>query len=86
MNIRVISSLTDDDEDRFAPVLLKAMADLLKDMPITYSVHMETTRGKTLHGTGHAAVDVDGTRKHTSRNPAPARRQSASARRIDKHD
>jgi hypothetical protein len=49
LNIRVISSFTDDDEDRFAPVLLKALADLLTAMPITYSVRVETTRGKTLH-------------------------------------
>jgi hypothetical protein len=48
VNIHVISSLTDDDEDRFAPVLLKALAQLLKAMPITYSVRIET-QGKTLH-------------------------------------
>jgi hypothetical protein len=49
VNIRVISSFTDDDEDRFAPVLLKALADLLIQMPITYSVRVETTRGRTFH-------------------------------------
>ena len=46
MFIRFISSLTDHDEDRFAPVLLKAMADLLSKIPITYVVRVETTDGK----------------------------------------
>ena len=46
VDIRFISSLTDTDEDRFAHVLLKAMADLLAKMPITYLVRIETNRGK----------------------------------------
>ena len=46
MNIRFTSSLTDTDEDQFANVLLKAMADLLSKMPITYFLRIETNRGK----------------------------------------
>jgi len=46
VDIRFISSLTDTDEDRFAHVLLKAMADLLSKMPIAYLVRIETDRGK----------------------------------------
>jgi hypothetical protein len=46
LEIRFISSLTDHDEDRFAPVLLKAMVDLLSKIPITYAVRIETTDGK----------------------------------------
>ena len=46
VDIRFISSLTDIDEDRFAHVLLKAMADLLSKMPITYLVRIETNRGR----------------------------------------
>ena len=46
MDIHFISSLTDHDEDRFAPVLLKALADLLSKIPITYVVRIETTDGK----------------------------------------
>ena len=49
MDIRLVSSLTDDDEDRFTPVLLKAIADLLSETPIAYSVRIETTRGKIFH-------------------------------------
>jgi hypothetical protein len=49
VDIRLISSLTDDDEDRFAPVVLKAVADLLSESPIAYKLCLETTRGKTFH-------------------------------------
>ena len=51
MDIRLVSSFTDDDEDRFAPVLLKTMASLLSKIPIAYSVRMETTRGTTFQRT-----------------------------------
>ena len=54
MDIRFISSLTDTDEDRFAHVLLKAMADLLSKMPITYLVRIETNRGKISQGSRSA--------------------------------
>jgi hypothetical protein len=47
VDIRLISSLIDDDEDRFAAVLLKAIADLLSETPIAYSLQIETTRGRT---------------------------------------
>src|SRR3981081_2471848 len=46
VDIRFISSLTDHDEDRFAPVVLRALADLLSKIPITYVVRIEPTDGK----------------------------------------
>jgi hypothetical protein len=49
VHIRIISSLTDDEEDRFAPVLLKTLADLLSQIPIAYNVRVETTRGRVHH-------------------------------------
>lgn len=48
MDIHLISSLTDDDEDRFASVVLNAMSDLLGNTPVAYSVRIETTAGKVL--------------------------------------
>jgi hypothetical protein len=66
VNIRVISSLTDDDEDRFAPVLVKALADLLTDMPIAYTVRVETTRGRTLHRSRAAPETSTLTRRETA--------------------
>jgi hypothetical protein len=43
MDIRFVSSLTAEDENRFAPALLKAIGALLDPMPIAYTVRIETT-------------------------------------------
>jgi hypothetical protein len=42
MDIRFISSLTSEDEKLFAPALLKAVAALLDQLPIAYTVRIET--------------------------------------------
>lgn len=51
VDIRLISSLTDEDEDRFASALLQCMTDLLSTMPVAYNVRIETTGGNVLHRT-----------------------------------
>jgi hypothetical protein len=43
MDIRFVSSLTADDENLFAPALLKAVGALLDQLPIAYTVRIETT-------------------------------------------
>jgi hypothetical protein len=43
MDIRFVSSLTSEDERLFAPALLKAVAALLDQLPIAYTVRIETT-------------------------------------------
>jgi hypothetical protein len=43
MEIRFVSSLTAEDENFFAPALLKAIGALLDQMPIAYTVRIETT-------------------------------------------
>ena len=43
MEIRFISSLTADDENMFAPALLKAVGSLLDQLPIAYTIRIETT-------------------------------------------
>ena len=43
MNIRFISSLTPEDENTFAPALLKAVGAVLDQFPIAYTVRIETT-------------------------------------------
>lgn len=48
MDIRLISSLTVDDEDRFASVLLNAMDDLLSQMSVAYHLRINTTGGTVL--------------------------------------
>jgi hypothetical protein len=43
MDIRFVSSLTAEDENLFAPALLKAVGALLDQLPIAYTVRIETT-------------------------------------------
>src|SRR5438046_1893792 len=46
MEIRFVSSLTIDDENRFAPALLQAIAALLRTSPLAYTIRIETTGGE----------------------------------------
>lgn len=43
MEIRFISSLTAEDEELFAPAVLKAVSALLDQLPIAYTIRIETT-------------------------------------------
>jgi hypothetical protein len=43
MDIRFVSSLTGEDENAFAPALLKAIGAILDQLPIAYTVRIETT-------------------------------------------
>ena len=42
MDIHFISSLTPDDEDRLAPVLIAALRPLLEMSPIAYTIRIRT--------------------------------------------
>ena len=42
MQIRFTSTLTTDDENRIAPAILKAVADILDVIPVAYMVRIET--------------------------------------------
>jgi hypothetical protein len=55
MEIRFISSLTAEDEDLFAPALLKAFGALLDQLPIVYTLRIETT-GAQVYQHSHAAL------------------------------
>jgi len=48
VNIRFISSMTNDDENRFASAVLNAMDELLRHLPIVYYVRIDTTAGGVL--------------------------------------
>lgn len=56
MEIRFISSLTAEDENAFAPHLLKAVGTLLDQMPIAYTIRIETTGAQVFQHT-HAAPE-----------------------------
>jgi hypothetical protein len=51
MEIRFISSLTADDEDAFAPAILTAVTAILDQMPIAYTIRIETTAAKVYQHT-----------------------------------
>jgi hypothetical protein len=51
MEIRFVSSLTAEDENSFAPALLKAIGALLDQLPIAYTVRIETTGAQVFQHT-----------------------------------
>ncbi len=51
MDIRFVSSLTPEDENLFAPALLKAVGALLDQLPIAYTMRIETTGAEVFQHT-----------------------------------
>ena len=51
VEIRFISSLTAEDEDQFAPALLKAVGALLDQLPIAYTMRIQTTGAQVFQHT-----------------------------------
>ena len=64
MDIRLISSLTAEDENAFAPALLKAVGAILDQFPIAYTLRIETTGAQVFQHT-HPSFETT--------VPAPAR-------------
>lgn len=62
MDIRFVSTLTAEDEDRLAPTLLRAITALLDQASLAYTIRIETT-GEKVFQHHHPAVAV---------RPAPA--------------
>ena len=58
MNIRFISTLTADDENQIAPALVKAVGVLLDQLPIAYTVRIETT-GAQVYQHSHPAFEAE---------------------------
>jgi hypothetical protein len=55
MEIRFISSLTPEDENAFAPAVLKAVVALLDQLPIAYTLRIETSGSQVLQH-AHPAI------------------------------
>lgn len=51
MEIRFVSSLTAEDENFFAPGLLKAIGAILDQLPIAYTIRIETTGAQVFQHT-----------------------------------
>ena len=58
MVIRFTSTLTDEDEARIAPALMRAVGNLLAPFQISYSIRIETTSGGIVED-GRAATRTD---------------------------
>ncbi len=59
MEIRFISSLTAEDENLFAPALLKAIAAILDQLPIAYTLRIETTGAHTFQHSHAGAAEEE---------------------------
>jgi hypothetical protein len=55
VQIRFTSSLTPEDEDRVAPVVLKVLGSVLDALPIAYIVQIETS-GSNVYRLAHSAM------------------------------
>ena len=60
MDIRFVSSLTAEDENLFAPALLKAVGALLDQLPIAYTVRIETTGSQVFQHAHAGQTDAAG--------------------------
>ena len=69
MEIRVVSSLTLDDEARYATTFLKMLAAMLEHEPITYSIHIELANGAAFHQHGDGSKPAE--REHSQTSPIP---------------
>jgi hypothetical protein len=55
MEIRFISSVTPEDENVYAPTVLKAVTAILDQLPIAYTLRIETAGAQVFHHT-HPSV------------------------------
>lgn len=66
MDIHFVSTLTPEDEDRYAPMVLAAVKAILEPVPITYAVRVVTANGLAVQ---HTRADLP-----VESAPTPARR------------
>lgn len=52
MTIRFTSSLTPEDENAVAPVLIAALSNILSLLPIAYAIRIDTSDSKVYSHTG----------------------------------
>ena len=57
MEIAFVSSLTPEDEARFASTFMAAIAGILDVLPIAYSIHIKTSAGTEIDRTHMPSED-----------------------------
>ena len=68
MDIHFVSTLTPEDEDRYAPMVLAAVKAILEPMPISYAVRVVTANGLTVQ---HTKSDHAGDASAAGRRAGP---------------
>ena len=58
MNIRFVSTLTPDDEERVAPGVLNALRLILDSMPLAYTIRIETANGRVFQH-AHSGTEAE---------------------------
>jgi hypothetical protein len=72
MDLHFVSTLTPEDEDRYAPMVLAAVRALLEPMPIAYALRIVTANGQTVqHTKAEATPGGDAAAGAPSRRPGP---------------
>jgi len=59
MEIHLVSSMTPEDENRLAPSVLAAIEELLKRLPVSYSLRIETVVGQAIHHNHTAEISEE---------------------------
>jgi hypothetical protein len=70
MEIRFISSLTAEDEDQFAPALLKAVGAVLDQLPIAYTVRIQTAGARVFQHTHTPELPTETSEDHARNDHA----------------
>ncbi|MFI5076850.1 MAG: hypothetical protein ACHQRO_05885 [Vicinamibacteria bacterium] len=81
MDIHFVSTLTPEDEDRYAPMVLAAVKAILEPMPISYAVRVVTANGLAVqHTKSEHAEDaaVAASRRTGPRLVTPAANRSSA--------
>lgn len=71
MHIELTSTLTQEDENRLAPAVLKALSGLLDMLPISYMMRVETTDQNVIEHVSPALSSWDAVDGLTGESPRP---------------
>jgi hypothetical protein len=79
MDIHFVSTLTPEDEDRYAPMVLAAVKAILEPMPISYAVRVLTVNGLSVqHAKSDQAEEMPVARRSGPRLVTPAVSRSSA--------
>lgn len=71
MHIELTSTLTQEDENRLAAVVLRALSGMLDMLPISYLVRVETTDQNVMEHVSPGLSDLDSMSSLATDTPLP---------------